>query len=186
MAKKLPPIFTKKFMEIMYQNMWQFINPDMISYILRINVSFQKDIDDDVFKTRHKNTICFKGDEDEGHYVFVDDHLNAYGTYEKNLLYRVEDDGVCHGAAISYALYFLKNRLEFRLLNDPSPKDMDAYRYNYKTILNVYIYLIESGEWDKALENYFYNDVHWIEPDRKTTVETQKALETLKEYIKRF
>jgi hypothetical protein len=173
-------------MEIMYQNMWQFINPDMISYILRINVSFQKDIDNDVFKTRHKNTICFKGDEDEGHYVFVDDNLNAYGTYEKNLLYRVEDDGVCHGAAISYALYFLKNRLEFRLLNDPSPKDMDAYRYNYKTILNVYIYLIESGEWDKALENYFYKDVHWIEPDRKTTVETQKALETLKEYIKRF
>jgi hypothetical protein len=76
--------------------------------------------------------------------------------------------------------------MEFRLINDPSILDLDAFRYNYKTILNVYIYLIESGIWDEALEKYFYYDVHWIEPERKTTVETQKSLETLKEYIKRF
>ena len=67
----------------MYENMWQFINPDMISYILNINVSYKKDIYDYKFKKQHKNTICFKGDEDDGHYVFVDDKLNDYGTIEK-------------------------------------------------------------------------------------------------------
>ena len=46
MAKKLSPIFTKKFMDTMYENMWQFMNPDMISFILNINISYKNDIYD--------------------------------------------------------------------------------------------------------------------------------------------
>jgi len=185
MQKKLPPILTQQFRNTMYDNMWTFMNPGMIKSMINVKTSEMDDVNDDNFENFHKNTICFKGDIDEGHYVFVDKNLNYFGSYEKELLSREEDDGICHGAAIAYALHSKartkRDREKFELIDHP--QNSDEYRHNYKTILNVYIYLIESKKWDKALEKHFYNDVHWI---GKTTTETQKSLQTLKEYIKRF
>ena len=67
------------------------------------------------------------------------------------------------------------------------PTTVEDYKYNYKTILTVYIEIIENGKWDKALFANFYKDVKWIKRNKKnTTKKTQTALRTLKEYIKRF
>ena len=168
--------------------MWQFINPDIIEYIFKFKMSTKDDINDDNFTEEYKNTICFKGTPEEGHYVFVGKDLKAYGTYESDLLFRPEDDGVCHGAAIAYALYFLSQNHNFKFFEKPAKDDLDSFRYNYKKILQVYIILIESGNWDDALAKFFYNDVIWKKGTngKYTTKQTETAHRILTEYIKRF
>jgi hypothetical protein len=168
--------------------MWTFINPDMIEYMLGIKTSTIKGVDNEKFTKKHINTICYKYEDDgSGHYVFVDEKKQPYSTYEKELLRRESDDGVCHGASMiyaSHAMHIIPND-QFILIDHP--KTLSEFRNNYKSILNFYIYLITSGLWDKALERFFYNDVKWIQKDGKmTTVETQKSLETLQDYIRRF
>jgi len=82
----------------------------------------------------------------------------------------------------------LKQNLNFELIENPdrdNPNNLDAFRHNYKKILQVYIILIESGKWDEALEKFFYDDVHW-KTGQQTTKETENAYKTLTEYIKRF
>lgn len=191
-------IFTQDFMDTMYDNMWTFMNPNMINHMFGFKISYQKDINNDIFTDDHKNTICFKGDPDGGHYVFVDDvKINVkikrknyttykhHGTYESKLLARDTDDGICHGAAIAFALNFIKGRADMFLKEFPTT--VEDYKHNYKTILTVYIEIIENGKWDKALRANFYKDVKWIKRNKKnTTKETQEALKTLKTYIKRF
>jgi hypothetical protein len=181
-------IFTEKFRNIMYNNMWSYINPDMINDMLNLKVSEIKGVENEKFTQKHKNTICYKTAQDEaGHYVYVNKNMEAFSTYEKELLRREIDDGVCHGASMIYALndnHLIPNNW-FVLID--YPKNIEDHKQNYKSILNLYIYLITSGLWDKALHKFFYNDVDWIVLDGKnTTKQTVKSLETLKEYIKRF
>ncbi len=177
-------IFTAKFRDTMYENMWSYINPEMIAYMFNLKTSTIKGVENDHFTAKHKNTICYKiGEEDSGHYVYVNDEKEAFSTYEKGLLRRDADDGVCHGASMIYALHANRMIPEDQFILIDYPKTVQQYRENYKSILNFYIYMIESGLWDKALSRFFYNDVDWI---NGTTKQTVKSLQTLREYIKRF
>ena len=106
----------------------------------------------------------------------------SLGTYECKLLTRERDDGICHGAAIAYYLFHEKGMADFEIINNP--RNATERRHNYNVILMVYIYLITSGLWDKALKENFYDDVTWIGKD--TTEQSVLALKTLKSYIARF
>lgn len=177
-------IFTAKFMDTMYENMWQFINPEMLEFIFNgLKVTYIPSVDspDSHFKKGHVGSICFKGDLDEGHYVYVDGNKCSKGTYECNLLTRDLDDGVCHGAAIAFYMYNELNKTRYRLIENPTTED--EFKHNYITILKVYLHLINSKIWDKALENFFYNDVEWT---GNTTKQTILAKNTLKEYIQKL
>ena len=120
-------LLTNEFVDCLYENMWQFMNPNMISHMLQKNrnmISFQDDINDENFNNSHKNTICFKGEDEKGHYVYVSEKGTAFGTYECELLLS-GDDGVCHGAAIAYYLH----------TNDPNFKiDLPRIKKNKKTL----------------------------------------------------
>ena len=181
-------IFTAEFRKIMYDNMWGFINPKMIEEMLNLKTTTIKGVENEKFTNKHKNTICYKTDPNEaGHYVFVNENKQAFSTYEKELLRRESDDGVCHGAAMIYALHDKKIISDDQFVLIDYPKTTEEYKQNYKSILEFYIYLITSGLWDQALYNNFYNDVEPIEEDGKeTTEETVTSLKTLQEYIKRF
>jgi hypothetical protein len=188
-VRKLPCVLIDSFREGMYENMWSFMNLEMLkSMFPGIKLTTKCDIDDDKFKSADKNSICFKGDSnDGGHYVYVPKHKvkcnphKSLGTYECGLLTRERDDGICHGAAIAYYLFHEKKFTNYKIINNP--KKSDERRHNYKVILNVYIYIIESGLWDDALSKNFYADVTWI---GNTTVQTKNALILLKDYITRF
>lgn len=180
-------IFTKKFRDTMYENMWTYINPDMITDMLGIKTTSIKGVENEKFTEKHKNTICFKTGEDSGHYVFVNNNKEAFSTYEKELLKREADDGVCHGASMIYALHANHSIPDDLFILKDYPKTPGEFKQNYKSLLNFYIYLITSGLWDKALEKFFYNDVDWVVANGKiTTKQTIKSLETLKEYVTRF
>ena len=171
---------TNSFRDIMYDNMWQFMNLDVIqSMFPGIPTSTILGIDNDNFKKINKNTICFNEPlvaDESGHYVFVDSKLKAHSTYEDNILLRDEDDGICHGAAMIYACYYYKI-IPFTLISNPST--IDEYKYNYKMILTFYIFIIESGLWKKAMDENFYNE-------NKNGNHIKKSLKTLKNYIKRY
>ena len=150
-----------------------------------LKITKKKRIEDDNFKdVKFANSICFKGSRKEGHYVYVDNEGKAYGTYENNLLKRLEDDGVCHGAALIFALNESGSEGRFPLVISPDKKD-DDYKKNYISILSLYKWLIEQGYWDKALKDNFYEVLIWDKED-KTTLETKKSLQLLNKYIKRL
>jgi hypothetical protein len=189
MPKKV--IFKAQFMDTMYKNMWQFINPDMITHMFpQVKITYKNRVDDDKFTKSFKDSLCFKGPEDEGHYVYITDKLMSdgktydyHGTYEDDLLTREEDDGVCHGVAIIFALHEEKGRFP---INIQQGRTKAENKRNYISILKLYQWLIESGLWDKALEDNFYDDVDWINDPNfgiPTTLQTIKAKDALKKYI---
>ena len=156
-------------MDTMTDNMWTFINPDTITTILELslygrhnvskpvrNVTSIGKVNNDNFKDKHKNTICFKGPENLGHYVYVDENCIGQGTYENRLVHD-NDDGMCHGAALFYALK--KNGINVGNLNVKPKLNSLEFIDNYITLLNVYLYIIEIGWWNTALKRYFYKDV---------------------------
>lgn len=183
--------YTAQFRDTMYDNMWQFFNTDMIETMYpSIRVSTICGVENDAYTRAHYNTLCFKEPEEEdasGHYVYVTKEGEAQSTYELNLLLRPSDDGVCHGASLIYALkgYQHPDGRMFDLVAHPDPRDVATNASNYRTILELYLHLIESGKWDRALKSNFYSEVHWISKGR-TTRETQTARRTLKAYIRRF
>jgi hypothetical protein len=189
--------FGLAFRNIMFDNMWTYINTDVISTILEeIGVGIKakmtkKYIDfsnEYVTDSRLKNTICYsKFNKDEGHYYYVDNNLKKHGTFERKLLTRDEDNGVCHSAAIIYAIMYNRNKLSsrFKIIEG---KNNRVIVQNYITILEMYQYLIESGVWDMALLTHFgnsFNKDEFIETENGgyTTVQTQTALRALKIYI---
>ena len=174
---------TDKFVNIMYENMWQFINLDTLEEILKMNgcdvgISTKKNVNDEKFSKKYRKTICFKGSPEEGHYVYVSHNGKVLGTYECGLISE-NDDGICHGAALA-AAFIECGKLSSAFYSNPKTKEeMDE---NYKTILNTYIFIIENGTWDRALYKYFYTDVTWTH-DEKTTKQTIIALKTLRQYL---
>ena len=177
--KKRGGALSKKYMNTMYKTMWTFMNLDTITSVLKsagckVKGTHVDDVNDDKsLENRYFwGTICQKGPPEEGHYVYIDRSGQVWGTYEMNLTDDA-DDGMCHGAAIAAAL------------NDcgvgvgplyPQPNAAQK-RENYNTIRNTYITIIRNGWWDKALSNYFYYDVHWI--NEKETQESATAYATL-------
>lgn len=173
------------FVDGMYDNMWGFMNLDMIRTILetakcKVGTSEKPDVNNDDFKNAlYHNTICFKHGDPSGHYVYVDETGKVTGTYENKLIYRA-DDGICHGAALISALHNCYPEKFPPLIRNP--RGPQQYRYNYGTIMNMYIFLIEQGWWDIALRKHFYKDVHWTR-NQKTTKETQNALIILRKFV---
>ncbi len=176
-------LMTQEFVDKMRENMWQFMNLDTILYILEkagcsTKVSEHPNINSEVFEEHHKNTICFKGKINEGHYVYVCPKGTVTGTYENNLICS-EDDGICHGAALAAAL----NRCGYKM--GPivkNPKNLLQKKSNYRTIMNTYIFIINQGWWDEALTRYFNSELKWNRA-AKTYKETRDAKNLLTEFI---
>lgn len=157
-------LLTKRFGEYMYKNLWSFITPELISNILNIlglenvvkSYKIEKSFDEVSYNNytffkmdenkMYRNSICFIGLQElnEGHYLYVNNQGNVYGTYEKELLTKF-DDGICHGAAIIFALGSNKHKLynKFKLIN--FPKSFNSKKKNYINILSFYKYLIEEN-----------------------------------------
>ena len=177
--KKLGGALSQEYMNTMYNTMWTFMNLDTITSVLRsadckVKGSHVDDInDDESLKDRSFwGTICQKGSPDEGHYVYIDRNGEVWGTYEMDLT-DDQDDGMCHGAAIAAALNDCGVGIG-PLYPNPTPAKK---KKNYNTIRNTYITIIENGWWDKALRDYFYYDVNWI--NKKQTQESAVAYATL-------
>ncbi len=155
------------FVSIMASNMWSFMNKDTIEYILNkagcntIKYTTKDDINNDIWPREYWNTICFKGEAEEGHYVYVDNTGFAWGTYECKVTYK-KDDGICHGFALTAAL---------KSCGHPVPDLLKSYYGNplkrkeaYKLIMTTYKYIIENGWWDAAILRYFRSGVVKLNP----------------------
>ena len=78
-------VFTAKFRETMYNNMWTFINPDMISDMLKLKTSTIEGVENENFTKKHINTICYKYEEHgAGHYVFVNEIKKHFRLMKRN------------------------------------------------------------------------------------------------------
>lgn len=158
-------LFTESFVNEMYEHMWKYMDPSLIGIMHDIETGEKKDIYDENFEKEYENKIVFKtsidpDDLEAGHYVFVKKNkkniLEAFSTYEKNLLFE-DDDGVCHGAATLYALKNLGK--EKKLLNTIGFDNFDENKKfsknkvdNYILILRYYKYIIDHGIWLKAFQ----------------------------------
>lgn len=190
----MKPLLTEEFRNEMYKNMWSYINLDMIQTIfqqlgLNLKVSRKKNINDYDYTPaeKYKNTLCYKGKEDDdketGHYVYIDNNLQDWGTYENRLLASSEDDGMCHSVAIIFTLKasgIFGDNFPFPIIINPRYKK--DFIKNYISILSLYKWIIEEGYWDQALKEHFYKSVEWDRRER-TTSQTKKALIALRNYI---
>jgi hypothetical protein len=196
-------LFTEEFVQVMKTNMWTYMNPEIIHTMFpMIKTTYMCGLLNDCYTPAHKNTVCFKiiTDEDreaepnynckrpitnceiiDGHYTYVDNQKVAHSTYEEGLIYK-KDDGVCHGAAMIYALnankYKLHDYAQPTLISNPkSPKQ---FRANYRAIMQHYIWLIETGLWNAALRMHFPT-IRWRKDG--TCLLTDKALACLKAFV---
>jgi hypothetical protein len=170
-------LMSEEFVNGMYENMWQFINPDVILFILTkagcpTKTSRQKDMNDNVFKIRHRDTICFKGSPTEGHYVYVSPDGCVTGTYENDLICS-KDDGICHGGALAAALINCGYNIVGSIIKNP--RTLAEKKVNYRTIMNTYLYIINQGWWDEAIRIYF--------PSEASKEKTIVALNLLNSFI---
>ena len=153
--------FSEDFRDILFDTMWTFINPELIVDIfddlgIHIEISTKRSVNDDDFEDeKYHDTICFKGPRSKGHYVYVDENGNDYGTFEKNLLVNDSDDGVCHGVAMIYAYNaHNKRKTEFPIVTGRNyrgkyTRSNQKNLENYRTILNFYLFLCKSKAWKK-------------------------------------
>jgi hypothetical protein len=96
------------------------------------------------------------------------------GTYEGQMI-DSGDDGICHGAALAAALNDCGHDIGPLKMN-PTPEEKAV---NYRTIMNLYKYIIKQGWWNNAIRTFFYDEVHWLDADESKTKETNIALKTL-------
>jgi len=188
-------LLTNTFRDQMYDNMWQFMNPDTLKLVLDqagcgdTIISEKKDVYDDNWLDgkgprpdgSYRNTICFKGNTEDGHYVYINDNNDVWGTYECQLIYK-EDDGMCHGGALAAAFYHCGIEVGPLVKN---PKSREEFIQNYKVLLNTYLLIINKGYWDNALRETFYRDVDWINK-YKTTKQTQIVKRVITERLAQF
>jgi len=170
-----------EFVDTMYENMWKFINLDTIKFILKqakcnTRVTHKDDVwNDDNWTKEFYNSICQKGPDNEGHYVYVNRNGYVLGTYEGQMI-DSGDDGICHGAALAAALNDCGHYIGPLKMN-PTPEEKAA---NYRTIMNLYKYIIKQGWWNEAIRTFLYDEDHWLDTDESKTKETNIALKTLK------
>ena len=182
-------ILTAKFRGDMYRHMWSWINPDTIQQMLQrvsgqgVQISRTGNVEDfdgegeTGWPASFKDSICFKGPEDEGHYVYVSPHAShgriapaalgidgvlspVFGSYENEILVRDDDDGICHGVAMCAWLKSHGNS-NFGLYSNPRQERQGLTAHhmltrNYITVLKLYHDLITSGAFDEALHDHFY------------------------------
>jgi hypothetical protein len=177
-------LMTQEFVDQMRENMWQFMNLDTILYILEkagcsSGVSRHPNINSEVFEEHHRDTVCFKGNINEGHYVYVCPRGTVTGTYENGLICS-DDDGICHGAALAAALNNCGYEMGPIVKN---PKTILQKKKNYRTIMNTYLFIINQGWWNEALTRYFHSELEWL-PRSKSYKETRNAKKILTDFIK--
>ena len=171
---------TVAFVDTMYENMWKFVNLDTIKFILKkagckTKITHKDDVwNDDSWTKEFYNSICQKGPETEGHYVYVNKVGEVLGTYE-GLMIDSGDDGICHGAAMAAALNDCGHNIGPLKMN-PTPEEKTI---NYRTIMNLYKYIIQQGWWNEAIRTFFYDEVNWVDKDETQAKETNIALKTL-------
>ena len=160
---------SREFGDFMYTNMWQYMNPQTIDFVLNaagcsIGMSKKTKIDDDDFrKPKYHNTICQKGDIKDGHYVYVDATGKVTGTYENYLLFEGTppdfedgDDGICHGAAIAAALRSCGwNIPPFNTRGENEHMSDEKLNENYRIIFQTYLLILDMGWWEKAVAKFF-------------------------------
>lgn len=184
---------TSEFNDTLYENMWKFMDPlvlkDIIaSYGCSMVVKRRKGASPNgkIFSPTFRNTLCHErygeGPDAAGHYYYIDKNGKARGTYEDGLILKDIDDGICHGAALIFALKACGIDLPELYPNPKTDKTLD---HNYHTILSIYIEIIEKGFWDAALKRVYKDDPD-LDWDGDTTLQTRTALRTLKHYIKRL
>jgi len=211
-------IFTDGFRRQLYGKMWQFMNPKMMHTMFpKMTLTTTPGVEDfdghggTGWPRAYYKTMCFKGDRNAGgHYVYVDNTGDALGSYEKGLLIREEDDGICHGAALCFWRFYQEGAKEFNLQVNPAtfpyqkgnPQASDrleAFKHNYRTVLKLYVDLIETGKWDQALWQVWHTDVNSPITVRENTdvhgraatgrwtfQETVDSLAHIKQYLGRF
>jgi len=156
----------QNFVDEMYNNMWQYMNIDTIQAILNNagcnNISVNSIIVNKFYNRRKKlpdncNQIIHEYiNEEVGHYIYVDKNCTQHGTYENNLLHK-DDDGICHGAAIYYALTECNSdKYNFFGQIYENSNNSQEIKQNYITILKVYLYIIDHLKWEEILKTYFY------------------------------
>jgi len=171
---------TVAFVDTMYENMWKFVNLDTIKFILRkagckTKITHKDDVwNDDSWTKEFYNSICQKGPDEEGHYVYVNKVGEVLGTYEGQMI-DSGDDGICHGAAMAAALNDCGHNIGPLKMN-PTPEEKTT---NYRTIMNLYKYIIKQGWWNEAIRTFFYDEVEWVGKDETQAKETNIALKTL-------
>jgi hypothetical protein len=161
------------FVDHMYENMWQFMNSNTITSVMKQMGSkvkckiIEKKIEDDVWDyEKYKGNIYFKGDIDCGHYVYVSEK-KAWGSYENKILLP-NDDGMCHGVSMIFAILKnpdknVLNSIDIKLnitipIKANTNKQYKKYRLyirNYIIILKFYKFIIEKGYWGNALKKFF-------------------------------
>lgn len=170
---------TLVFVDTMYKNMWKFINLDTIQTIMdladcKIKTTHKKLVENDTWNKSFYKSICQKGPESEGHYVFIDATGKVTGTYEGKMI-DTGDDGICHGAAMAAALNYCGHNIGPLTMNP----DKEEKTTNYRTIINCYKFIIKKGWWNEALRAHFYDEVTWLDSKETVVRETNIALETL-------
>jgi hypothetical protein len=185
-------LLEQEFVDGMYKNMWNFMNPNTIKYILteiglKINVLMIDKNIDPLENKKYANSICFKGDENSGgHYVYISKERKVWGSYEKQILLKY-DDGMCHGVAILFAILKnpnkdkIKNNLEklgfiptLRVLTSAN-LSFKLFIRNYINILTLYKFIIEKGYWDSALKIYFPTEIKQVD-NQNLSSQSKKAL----------
>jgi hypothetical protein len=175
----------KVFVDGMYANMWQFMNPQTIQSVLasagcHVKLTHKYRVDDDIFGPEFYNSICQKGPPEKGHYVYISPTGEVTGTYENNLLFP-NDDGICHGAAMAAALNTCGINVGPIYKN---PDDNIKRLLNYVTIMKTYTMIIYYGWWDNALKTYFYYDVKWMSDNlTQQTINSTKLLQDEMEFL---
>ena len=142
--------FSKEFLENMYKNMWQYFNLEVIQ-----DLFYELETKEELKTNKDNKSICFKGENNDGHYFYINTNFKVYGTFECNLLNNRTDDGICHSIAIIFALkeYIPKYGRLFPI--KIFPKTKIQYINNYLIILKFYKWLIESKTWDYVIEFHF-------------------------------
>ena len=176
---KVEERLTLEFVDTMYKNMWKFVNLDTIKTIMdladcKIKMTHKKLVENDSWNKSFYKSICQKGTESEGHYVFIDAVGNVTGTYEGKMI-DAGDDGICHGAAMAAALNYCGHNVGPLTMN-PNEEQKTT---NYRTIINCYKFIIKKGWWNEALRAHFFDEVTWLNANESVTKETNIALETL-------
>jgi len=216
--------FSRHFIREMRNNMWEYINMQVLKFILQKmglpkKVKFVACAATDRTKAlKEKNALHYENLDSEeekytryridrdiptgenlgGHYYYSDNTGSVWGSYEREILNN-GDDGICHGVASIYTL--MGNGLNEGVYISPSNErfpfkfyiNSKESRYkrgraeNYINILKFYLFLLESGLWELAMENYFYSIFFDAKTGRMKKTKKEKMegiIEKLKSEIK--
>lgn len=206
--------FSEEFVDGMYGNFWQFLNPFVLRDIYnnltgrQIRLTYVHDVDDDAtiqqYPLHYRNTLCYKGDVNDpdaaGHYVYVDHNMVVHGTYEQQL-FLDQDDGACHSYALLSALldanYFGESYLYYDTMDDGELWTSDNVNFddftnpqsiqNYYLILSFNYYLLTLSDHAGRFLWMTVASNHWPYVDqRELNAARLRAIQTLENWFEEY